>query len=235
MGGSMIQRGAISLGLAGAALVLSGCSVLGADAAGGAASRSAVGGVSTEALVTQVQDFQNETGQPANAPAPGLARATLSRLVQEHLISVAAARAGVTVTPAQVDAEIAKLAAQNGGAEGLKQAATSSGIPSTAIPGVVRSNLLVAGLGQALAPGADQLGQLQATQTAITALSQDADVRVAPRYGIWDHQGLGITEASSVTTTLPSASAEPLPQEPEPDPAVDPAQPEASVSPTPSQ
>lgn len=228
----MIQRGALSLGLAGAALALSGCSVLGTDSAGGAASRSSVGGVSTEALVAQVQDFQNETGQPANAPAPGLARATLSRLVQEHLISVAAARAGVTVTPAQVDAEVAKLAAQNGGAEGLKQAALSSGIPTTAIPGVVRSNLLVAGLGEKLAPGENQLTQLQATQSAISTLSAEADVRVAPRYGIWDSQSLGIAEGSTVTTTPPLATPEPVPQEPEPDPAVS-ADP--SVSPAPTQ
>lgn len=213
-----------ALGLAGAALALSGCGVLGTSDAGGSAARSAVGAVGQEELIAAIQAFQGEVGLPANQPAPTLARATLQRLIQDMLIQVQADQMGVTVTQGQIDQGVAQLTAQQGGAAGLAQAAHASGLAVTQVPDLVRSNLLVAGIAEKLATDGDNSAGVMAVQQAITSLSQQSDVRVAPRYGVWDSATLSISTTSTVTQPEPPARMAPLPE-------VSPSAPEDAASP----
>lgn len=198
-------------GMAGAALLLAGCSSPQASQsnAGGSAARSDVMDIGQDELVAQVQAFQAEINQPVNQPAPGLARATLERLIQDALIKAEAAKLDVRITPAAVANARAQLASQNGGEEQLVAAAHASGIPASAIDDVVRSNLMVSEIGKKLGTDGDTNGQLLAAQKAIGELAASVNVSVAPRYGVWDDATLSIKDTSTVTESKVPTTGEP--------------------------
>jgi hypothetical protein len=212
IGGAMSKLAMRAAGLAGMALVLSGCAGLGNSDAGGAAARSSVGIVGQDQLIAAIQAFQTEVGLPANQPADTLAKSTLQRMVQDMLLQAQADRLGVKVTQAQIDDGLAKLAAQYGGASGLADAAHSSGLAVSEVPSLVRSNLLFAGISAKMSPGTDSTTGAAVVQNAVTALSDEANVTVAPRYGVWDDATLSIQATSTVTQSEPPAKMSPTPE-----------------------
>lgn len=202
------------LSLAGAALLLAGCGASSSsDTGGGAAARTHVGDISQDELIAQIQAFQSEVGLPINQPAPGLARSTLERMLQDKLIKAKADELGLSATQADIDKGVATLTQQNGGAQGLADAAHSSGLAVTAVPDLVRSNVLVALIGDKLASGADNTTAVMAVQQAVIDLAARADVRVAPRYGVWQNDTLSISNTSTVTQASPSTEPTPAPPE----------------------
>lgn len=186
--------------LALAALGLSGCAVT-ADA--GQAAVSEEFQVSQGQVDSEVREVLAAVGGPAAQPPENLALATVQRLVQDRLIETQAAQLGLEATQAEVDRAVAELSASSGGDEALAQSGLAQGIPESGIASAVRTNLLLAKIGPALAKDADQSAQEGATRKALTELSDSLDVRVAPRYGTWSDEALAIQPGSSVARPAP--------------------------------
>ena len=84
----------VSLAVAGSVLTLGGCAGAPQSGSGsnvgGSAARSDLLDIGQEELIAEVQAFQEDAGLPENQPAPGLARATLERMIQDQLIQARA-------------------------------------------------------------------------------------------------------------------------------------------------
>ena len=184
-------------------LALSGCSV-GADSMQAAASDEFT--ISQAQVETQVGEVLTGLEQPPGEPPAGLALAVTQRLVQDALSEAKAAEVGVAVTQAEIEQGISELAANNGGQAALEQAALQAGIPKSALGATIRTQLLLAKIGQQLAAGGDQTAQQAAATAELSAFSEAIDVRVSPRYGTWDDASLSITPGSTVSSPAPAAS-----------------------------
>lgn len=77
-------------------------------------------------------------------------RQELSQLIQNRLIAAAAADHGVTVTPAEVDQQIAEFAQQAGGMDQLLASAAKGGVPKGDLRTFIRYYVLQQKLGDAL-------------------------------------------------------------------------------------
>ena len=204
------------------ALALSGCAAM--DQAGQAAFSDSFR-VPQSAVDEQVRQVLQSVAQPDAEPPEALALATIQRLVQDQLIEAKSTELGLEVTPAEVDRAVEQLVEQSGGPEALAQFALQQGIPQEAIKAQVRSNLLLSRIGPAVAKDGDAAAQQDATQQALTQLSQSIDLQVAPRYGTWDHALLAVNPTSPVVGSAPQAPGPAQPATPggEPEPEGDPA------------
>jgi FKBP-type peptidyl-prolyl cis-trans isomerase (trigger factor) len=152
----------------------------------GAAATSTMGNISERELSSQVQESLTSQGLNADAPDAAQTNKTLNRLILGQLVNELATRMGIDVTQGQVDSQLANYEAQNGGAEAVKNAFVSNGIPASQIPSVILINLQAAAIAKALAPKGSQEEQNAALTTALAALSKELDVTVSPRFGTWD-------------------------------------------------
>ena len=114
-----------------------------------------------------------QAGAAATSTTGNISERELSSQVQESL------------TAQGLNAD-APDAAQNGGAEAVKNAFVSNGIPASQIPSVILINLQAAAIAKALAPNGTQEEQNAALTTALAALSKELEVTVSPRFGTWD-------------------------------------------------
>lgn len=179
-----------------ATLVLAGCGSSSAGMAAGDAAVAETFRVTQAQVAEQVAAVQAAGGQPTAEPPAGLTVASVQRLVITEVVGRVAAEVGVTVSDAQVSADVAQLETDNGGQEALEAAALQAGIPPGAIDDVVRVNLLVSAIGRELDPEGEGGAQVAAAQERLTAYSRDVDVQVAPRYGTWDHASLAVQASS---------------------------------------
>ncbi len=76
----------------------------------------------------------------------------LESLIQIQLIKAAAAKAGITVTDAQVDTQIKTLETQYGGKTGLDSAMKQAGVTTAQLKDNLRSRMLVDALSKKVAP-----------------------------------------------------------------------------------
>ncbi len=184
-------------------LVLSGCSTVGA----GQAAVSEEFQVSQADVEAEVRAVLDGIGQPPGEPPTGLALATTQRLVQDALFQAKASDLGIQVTPAEIEAGVAELAASNGGLEALQQAALQAGIPADAIDDFVRTNLLFNEIGRALDSSGDAAAQQAATRAALAEYSDQIGLEVSPRYGTWNPETLEIVPGSTVAEPADAESA----------------------------
>ncbi len=196
-----IRVAALALGV----LVLAGCNTQEPLTSSGLAADSDAFTVTQSLVADEVAKVQQALGKPESEPDPGLALANVQRLVQDRLIGEGAERLGVTVTQTEVEKGVADLATARGGTEALDQAALQAGVPLDAIETVVRTSLLATAIGEHLAPAGDQSARVQATHDALQALSESTHLAVAPRYGAWDHDTLGIVSDQTFVKTAPIA------------------------------
>jgi len=152
----------------------------------GAAATSTMGNISERELSSQVQESLTSQGLNADAPDAAQTNKTLNRLILGQLVNELATRMGIDVTQGQIDSQLANYEAQNGGAEAVKNAFVSNGIPASQIPSVILINLQAAAIAKALAPEGSQEEQNAALTTALAALRKELDVTVSPRFGTWD-------------------------------------------------
>lgn len=194
------SRRAMVLALGLTAATLSGCSAVNT----GQAAVSDTFRISQATVEDQVREVLTGLEQAPGTPPDGLASAVTQRLVQRELIASKAQELGVTVTPSEIEAAQAQLATANGGQEALVQAALQAGIPASALPDVVRTNLLIDKLSAKL----DASGT-QSLQEQIVTYSQDLHVEVAPRYGDWAAESLSIVPNTTLVrpSATPSAAA----------------------------
>ena len=193
---TVVALGAGVLVLAGCSSTSSGDSVL---VESGQAAVSDVFRVSQQEIADDVGLVLVGLGQPPGEPPAGLASATTERVVLYRLIDSFAEANGVDVTRTEVEEGLEELAAENGGQDGLREAALSAGIPEEALERTIRTNLLVTGIGSGINPSGDIPAQLESARVALSEYSESIDVAVAPRYGTWDDQTLAIIPGSSLT------------------------------------
>jgi hypothetical protein len=193
------RAAALALGV----LVLSGCSSQEPIGSSGLAADSDAFQVTQSLVAEEVAMVQTALAKPPAQPEVGLAKSNAERLVQDRLIAEEALRLGVSVTQTEIEKGVADLAAARGGKQSLDEAALQAGVPIESIDAVVRTNLLAGAIGQHLAPSGDATAQNAAARQALTSLSESTHLKVAPRYGRWDHDSLSIVSDQSVVKTAP--------------------------------
>ncbi|MDQ1710682.1 MAG: foldase protein PrsA [Frankiaceae bacterium] len=114
------RLGALAL----ACLTLAGCARTGA----GVAARVGDTRITTSALTTRVTRGYENKAFAQSHPKDEYQRQWLNRLISAHLIEVAAQRLGVTVTEAQVDAQLKRFADNAGGQQQLEAQAAAQGV-----------------------------------------------------------------------------------------------------------
>ena len=163
-------------------MLVSSCSSIQA----GSAATSTVGNVTESDLTAQVQEALTAQGENADAPNVGLTIKTLNRLILTGLVGELASRMGISISQGQIDSQLATYEAQNGGQKAVADAFATNGIPPSQIPTVIRINLQAAAIAKSLLPNGTQDEQNAALTKALSALSQEVQVQVSPRFGTWD-------------------------------------------------
>lgn len=181
---------ALALALTGAVPALTGCD----PAQAGAAALVGSYRISEQQVQTDASDVLDAIDQVQGEPIEGgaLLRATVQRLVVARLVTVAAVREGITVTPGEVD----QIIEDSGGRDAVTQTlAQSQGVPASDIDALARTSLQVQKLGVALAPAAPPSQQSAAAVEYLTRLSEELGVDISSRYGSWDAAQLSVVPA----------------------------------------
>jgi hypothetical protein len=133
-----------------------------------------------------------EQADTAEALPPGEAqRVTLSRFIVSGVIEAAAKSKGVSVTQGEIDAQRREIEQVFGGREQMIQQLAAQNVPPLYIDTFIHDVALSDALGRALVPGDDQaVGQERsaALNDLLLATAKDLDVKVNPRYGVWNAQ-----------------------------------------------
>lgn len=182
------RRIVLAIGALAMAGVLAAC---GATQAGDAA---VVGSdrITDAQLADVVQATLVAQGQPKDAPADQLTGQVLQRMVTMALADQFAAENGVTVTQGEVDAFIRQYEAQAGGRQQLEQTFLQQNVAPSVLPSLIRLNILAKKLGIALDPAGDAQAQNQAVFQALADYSVTVGTSIAPRYGSWSPEQLGL-------------------------------------------
>lgn len=131
------------------------------------------------------------SGNPVPAgQVPALERSVLNLLVQDALLEQIGSKKGITITQRDIDVEHASEARQAGGEKALETQLQQSGLSPTDLPLAIKKQLLVTRLQTAFGTT-----DTTAITKALTAIAQQIDVRVNPRFGQWDPKNLTIVGA----------------------------------------
>ncbi len=196
------RTSALSVSAAAALLataLLSGCST---DSHPGAA--AVVGGqrISLAEVQAQVETVRDAQRAEANsddliARSSSLTRETVNFLVYLEVVEQAAEENGVEVSRREVQQARDEAEASLGGAEALRDSALmpGSGMPLAGeqIDLVLRNNLLIQGLAEAIGAGPDTEGQ-QMLGDELAQTARDVGVDVNPRYGEWDPASVSLVD-----------------------------------------
>lgn len=123
-----------------------------------------------------------EGQQPAGA---ALLPALVQNRVRTRLVTVAAAREGVTVTQGEID----QLVLANGGLEILAERlaqADGQWVPPDGVEDAARTLLLQQELAVKLAPAGSPQDQAVAVTEYLSDLAEELGVEISARYGTWD-------------------------------------------------
>jgi hypothetical protein len=94
------------------------------------------------------------------------------------------------VTQGQVDELIDEAVQANGGREQFEQLAIQQGLLPEDVPLQARISLLATALGAKLAPGVDQQAASTVIAQDLVRVSNELNVTVSPRFGVWDSNQL---------------------------------------------
>ncbi len=124
-------------------------------------------------------------GQPKDTANPNTTTGSLNVMIYLDLLDDLAAKAGVVVTPGQVDAAKRKLMTAGATQHDLEVSAAQSNVPPAQLDNLIKANLIVADLENLVAPGQPQQAQAAAFNQAVLAEAAKVGVTVSPRYGTW--------------------------------------------------
>ncbi|MCI0687984.1 MAG: hypothetical protein L0Y54_12205 [Sporichthyaceae bacterium] len=123
-------------------------------------------------------------------PHDVLAREQIQRLIGHQIAMRTAAQRGVTVTPGDIDQEIAAREAEFGGPESFQDQVAAANIAPGDLRTFVQDYLSMDALRASIAGGATTEAELVAAQQELNKLSETTargmNIRVNPRYGSWD-------------------------------------------------
>jgi hypothetical protein len=202
----------VSAALLVAAPLLAAC---GSEAHPGAA--AVVGGerieVSTvQAKVKDVRAAQQRSPQSAQLikDSGQLSRAKLYDLIVERVVQRAADDAGVEVSRKEIQDGRAALVQQSGGEEQLAAMYLQQrGVAPDQLDDVVRRDILVSKLAEALGATNTPEGQQKLNQ-AFTTAAKALDIDVNPRFGTWDDRKLELGNYKAPWITQVSKEPEPV-------------------------
>lgn len=178
----------VGVGVIAAIIGLSGC---GTPTAGAAA---VVGDqrISEDALNSEVQSVLSLQGLPATDSSNELITSTLNQMITSILIDELASREKVEVTQGEIDDLRLQYIAQAGGDEEFEAQIGQQGISIADVDSIIRVNIQVSKLGDALSPNGEPDAQSGAVFIAISELSSEIGTEVSPRFGTWDPENLTV-------------------------------------------
>lgn len=137
-----------------------------------------------QGTVTDVRSLQERIGHPAQSTAE-LARGELQRRLIMTVYERAARELGVTVTPGEVSAELAKARQAAGSEEEFASQIASQNLSMETVKEYVRQILLGRKIGERLAPGtaSGQPARDQAVTQRLVQTAKRMRFEVNPRYG----------------------------------------------------
>lgn len=174
------------------AVVASGCG----SVAPGAAAVVGEDRISERELTEQVQAVLRAQGRPVDSAAESIVATTLNQLVTASLVDQYAEQEGIEVDQGEIDAALAGVVAASGGEEALEQSLLQQDLAPNKLEALLRINLLVQKIGQALDPAGTPESQSSAVFLAIVTFSDEVGTRINPRYGTWDSMNLTIGPAA---------------------------------------
>ena len=176
----------LAVAIAASALLLSGCSQVGAAATVGdtkitqAQVQSTVDSILAARVGVDTSQMQLETGE-------ALTRGQLRFFVLTELLQSTAKDLKITVSKAEIDTRRASIIEQVGGAASLPTALVGAGIAADNLDRYIEAISLSDKIGQAVtATGVAQADIGAAVQKLIVDKAAKLGVTVNPRYGKWD-------------------------------------------------
>lgn len=174
------------------AVVASGCG----SVAPGAAAVVGDERISERELTEHVQAVLRAQGRPVDSSAESIVDTTLNQLVTASLVEQYSEQEGIEVDQGEIDAAVVSVVAASGGQEALEQSLLQQDLAPDQLEALLRVNLLVQKIGQALDPAGTPESQSSAVFSAIVAFSEEVGTRINPRYGTWDAMNLGVGPAA---------------------------------------
>ncbi len=191
----------LAVAIAASALLLSGCSQVGAAATVGdtkitqAQVQSTVDSILAARVGVDTSQMQLETGE-------ALTRGQLRFFVLTELLQATAKDLKITVSKAEIDTRRASIIEQVGGAASLPTALVGAGIAKDNLDKYIEAISLSDKIGQAVtATGVAQADIGTAVQKLIVDKAAKLGVTINPRYGKWD------ATVADVVATDPASSA----------------------------
>ncbi|RKS68621.1 peptidyl-prolyl cis-trans isomerase SurA [Motilibacter peucedani] len=166
--------------------------------------------ITTDSVRSTVDELVAQSPQVERTQALG---ATVSSMVEYALVDELAARQRppVTVSDAEIAAARQQFTAQAGGEEALTQAFLQQRVPRSGESTFLRSLLLRQKIAAQLAPAAASDDERSAAfAKAATALQDELDIKVNPRFGRFDPKTFAVTPLASgglATAASPAPSA----------------------------
>lgn len=140
-----------------------------------------------------------------------LIRGILSFLIQQEFVERRAAERGITVAEEEVDSLLEGQIVQVGGEEAFREQLEESGASVEDIRDILRQQILRDRVARDLAgeevpdEEMDELGRQDAFARWLREQFRTADIRVNPRYGVFDSDS-GLVVPRTATTPLPPGS-----------------------------
>jgi hypothetical protein len=143
-------------------------------------------------------------------PPDVLAREQIQRLISHEVVVRTGAQRGITVSDGEIDKTIADLETQFGGEQPFQDQVAAQNIAPGDLRTFVQDFLTGDALTKDVSGGATSEAELAAAQEQISTLlnetAQGLEVRVNPRYGVWDPRNGQIADVGS-DLSVPEASA----------------------------
>jgi hypothetical protein len=142
-----------------------------------------------QAQVAEVRTAQRESDQSVQliSKSGQLGRAKLHGLIFDRILDKAAADANVTVSRKEIQEMQQSAATQSGGEEQLRTTMLEqSWVAPEQIEAVLREQVQLTKLAQALGADLQQPAGQKAVGDALTAASKSLHIDVNPRFGTWD-------------------------------------------------
>ena len=144
-------------------------------------------------------------GQSPTTEDASLVQQTLGRMITTFLVDRLSTDQGIVISQGMIDGMTVNYEAQLGGAEALEAAFLQENVAPEQIETLLVLQLQAQELGYVLKPSGSAEEQGLAAFEAISALSQELETTVSPRFGTWDPQTLSIAGIPNDLSTPPVA------------------------------
>lgn len=183
-----------------ATVALTGC----ANQEAGSAATFTDGRIPESELNQAVADILTAKGQSTTTPDASLVQQTLGRLITQRLVNELAIQEGVEITQGQLDEIRVNYEEQVGGPEALADVFIQENIAPSQLEAVLRLQLQAQELGYVFNPRGSAEEQGTAVFQQASALSEERETTVSPRFGTWDPLTLSIGALPSDLSTPPT-------------------------------